>query len=109
MRLSLSGEEMVNFRERLASTEELVGQDTEPCAAPEERLRIAAEIDVLVARGLYGLTLPEMRYILDPKDILGDECTAETFRALKDREMHDFGEYRTRHLVLEAWERLQMK
>jgi hypothetical protein len=31
----------------------------------------------------------------------------ETFRVLKMREIRKFGEYRTRRLVLEAWERMQ--
>ncbi len=30
----------------------------------------------------------------------------ETFRVLKDKEQAKFGEYRTRRLVLEAWDRL---
>lgn len=29
-----------------------------------------------------------------------------TFRALKNNEMRQFGEYRTQRLVLEAWDRL---
>lgn len=29
----------------------------------------------------------------------------ETFRVLKEKEEKQFGEYRTRRLVLEAWER----
>jgi hypothetical protein len=29
----------------------------------------------------------------------------ETFRVLKQKEEKEFGEYRTRRLVLEAWER----
>ena len=31
----------------------------------------------------------------------------ETFRALKEQEVKQFGEYRTRRLVLEAWGRMQ--
>ncbi len=31
----------------------------------------------------------------------------ETFRVLREREMREYGEYRTRRLVLQAWERLQ--
>ena len=30
----------------------------------------------------------------------------ETFRVLKDKDIRRYGEYRTRRLVLEAWERL---
>ena len=31
----------------------------------------------------------------------------ETYRVLKDKEMRQIDEYRTRRLVLEAWERLK--
>ncbi|MFS8796595.1 hypothetical protein NW807_05225, partial [Synechococcus sp. R70.1] len=30
----------------------------------------------------------------------------ETFRVLKEKEIRQYGEYRTRRLVLEAWEKL---
>jgi hypothetical protein len=30
----------------------------------------------------------------------------ETFRVLKEKDIRRYGEYRTRRLVLEAWERL---
>jgi hypothetical protein len=33
------------------------------------------------------------------------EFPARTFRVLKDKEEKTYGEYRTRRLVLEAWER----
>jgi hypothetical protein len=38
----------------------------------------------------------ELRYILDPKDVYGDDFPGETFRALKDKEMRQYGEYYTR-------------
>jgi hypothetical protein len=31
----------------------------------------------------------------------------ETFRVLKEKEIRQFGEYRTRRLVLEVWDRLE--
>ncbi|HOU30493.1 MAG TPA: hypothetical protein P5151_07095 [Bacteroidales bacterium] len=36
----------------------------------------------------------------------GKEFPGETFRVLKDKEMCKYGEYRTRRLVLEAYDRL---
>jgi hypothetical protein len=33
----------------------------------------------------------------------------ETFRVLKDKEEREFGEYRTRRLVLEAWDKLEAR
>jgi hypothetical protein len=69
------------------------------------RALLRAELDAYYAR-LYGLTRDELRYILDPKDIYGPDFPGETFRVLKEKEEKAFGEYRTRRLVLEAWDRL---
>jgi hypothetical protein len=72
---------------------------------PERRALLRAELDAYYAK-LYGLTRDELRYILDPADIYGDDYPSETFRVLKNNEIRQFGEYRTRRLVLEAWDRL---
>lgn len=72
---------------------------------PERRALLRAELDAYYAK-LYGLTRDELRYILDPADIYGDDYPSETFRVLKNNEIKEFGEYRTRRLVLEAWDRL---
>jgi hypothetical protein len=69
------------------------------------RAVLKAELDAIYAK-LYGLTTEELRYILDPQDVYGPEFPGETFRVLKEKEIRQFGEYRTRRLVLEAWERL---
>jgi len=64
-----------------------------------------AELDAYYAH-LYGLTRDELRYILDPADLMGPDYPSETFRVLKTNEIRQFGEYRTQRLVLEAWDRL---
>jgi len=97
------------------------------------RVILRAELDAYYAR-LYGLTRKQLRYILDPADLTEKELAdildpweevtdpldpkgyaerqskstfpGETFRVLKEKEIRQFGEYRTRRLVLEAWERL---
>ena len=63
-------------------------------------------LDALYAR-LYGLSRNELRYILDPADVYGPEFPGETFRMLKEKEIKKFGEYRTRRLVLEAWDGME--
>ncbi|HEX7071005.1 MAG TPA: hypothetical protein VF190_09375, partial [Rhodothermales bacterium] len=73
---------------------------------PERRAILRAELDAYYAR-LYGLTRDELRYILDPADVMGPDYPTETFRVLKQNEESRFGEYRTRRLVLEAWDRLE--
>ena len=72
---------------------------------PDRRAVLQAELDAIVAH-LYGLTTDELRYILDPEDICGPGCINETFRVLKERELREYGEYRTRRLVLDAWHHL---
>ena len=69
---------------------------------PERRAVLQAELDAIFAH-LYGLDTEDLRYILDPEDICGKGCINETFRVLKDNELHQYGEYRTKRLVLEAW------
>lgn len=73
---------------------------------PERRAVLRAELDVIYAR-LYGLTRDELRYILDPADVMGDDYPSETFRVLKSKELRNLGEYRTQRLVLEAWDRME--
>ena len=72
---------------------------------PERRSLLRAELDAFYAH-LYGLTRDELRYILDPADVMGPDYPSETFRVLKTNELRQFGEYRTQRLVLEAWDRL---
>ncbi|BDG24934.1 Eco57I restriction-modification methylase domain-containing protein [Thermus thermophilus] len=99
----------------------------------ERRAQIRAELDAYYAK-LYGLNRKQLRYILDPQDLTEGELAdllspheevedpldekayqkrvaesrfpGETFRVLKEKELRRYGEYRTRRLVLEAWERL---
>lgn len=93
--------------------QELAAYDPRPAAEqgrpfgwnPERRASLRAELDAYYAR-LYGLTRDELRYILDPKDVMGEDYPSETFRVLKESEMRMHDEYRTRRLVLDAWDRL---
>ena len=66
---------------------------------------LCTELDAFFAH-LYGLTEEKLRYILDPQDVFGPDFPGETFRVLKEKEIRQFGEYRTKRLILEAWERL---
>ncbi|WP_265289012.1 hypothetical protein [Verminephrobacter eiseniae] len=56
---------------------------------------------------LYGLTREELRYILNPADVMGADHPSETFRVLKRNEECELGEYRTQRLVLAVWDQLQ--
>lgn len=84
-----------------------LGHDGPPFAWDEDRrAHLRAELDAFYARA-YGLTRDELRYILDPTDLKGSDYPSETFRVLKEKEIRQHGEYRTRRLVLEAWDRME--
>lgn len=83
-----------------------LGYDGPPFGWDEDRRALLrAELDAFYARA-YNLDRDELRYILDPADVKGPDYPSETFRVLKDREIRNHGEYRTRRLVLEAWDRM---
>lgn len=84
-----------------------LGHDGPPFAWDEDRRAdMRADLDAFYARA-YGLTRDELRYILDPADVKGPDYPSETFRVLKEKEIRTHGEYRTRRLVLAAWDRMQ--
>lgn len=66
------------------------------------RMTVQSELDAIFAH-LYGLSTEDLRYILDPEDVCGKGCINETFRVLKENEIRKYGEYRTKRLVFEAW------
>lgn len=69
------------------------------------RADVRAELDAFFALK-YGLSRDELRYVLDPADAHGSDYPSETFRVLKRNEETSLGEFRTRRLVLEAYDRL---
>ncbi|RWK68266.1 N-6 DNA methylase [Mesorhizobium sp.] len=69
------------------------------------RADLRAELDALFALK-YGLSRDELRYVLDPADTHGADYPSETFRVLKRNEKAALGEFRTRRLVLEAYDQL---
>jgi hypothetical protein len=84
-----------------------LGYDGPPFAWDEDRRALLrADLDAFYARA-YGLDRDELRYILDPADVKGPDYPSETFRVLKEKEIRQHGEYRTRRLVLEAWDRME--
>ena len=83
-----------------------LGYDGQPFAWDEDRrAHLRAELDGWYALA-YGLTRDELRYVLDPKDVMGADYPSETFRVLQKNEIAKHGEYRTRRLVLAAYDAL---
>jgi hypothetical protein len=84
-----------------------LGYDRPPFLWDEDRRALLrAELDAWYARA-YGLSRDELRYILDPADVMGPDYPSETFRVLKKNEIAKFNGYRTQRLVLDAWDRME--
>ena len=73
----------------------------------DRRALLRAELDARYAR-LYGLSRDDLRYILDPKSVMGPDFPSESFRVLQDSELRRFGEYRTARLVMSAWQEQEL-
>lgn len=98
--------ELVYTTNDMKSLAEDCGYEGPPFQWDQDRRAILrAEVDAYYAH-LYGLTRDELRYILDPQEIHGEDFPGETFRGLKNNEIRQYGEYRTKRLVLEAWDKL---
>jgi N-6 DNA Methylase len=83
-----------------------LGFEGPPFAWDEDRrAHLRAELDAWYALA-YGLTRDELRYVLDPKDVMGADYPSETFRVLQKNEIAKHGEYRTQRLVLAAYDAL---
>lgn len=83
-----------------------LGYDGQPFVWNEDRrANLRADLDAWYALA-YGLSRDELRYILDPKDVMGADYPSETFRVLQKNEIAKYGEYRTARLVLAAYDRL---
>tara|TARA_R110002124_G_scaffold159631_1_gene326887 strand:- start:10948 stop:14997 length:4050 start_codon:yes stop_codon:yes gene_type:complete len=83
-----------------------LGCEGEPFRWDEvRRAQLRAELDAWYALA-YGLSRNELRYVLDPKDVMGEDYPSETFRVLQKNEIKKYGEYRTQRLVLAAYDAL---
>lgn len=96
LRLTCTGPEMVEFWNARAR-EGWVRPHSDATTVPgslddAERDALRAEVDAIVAREVYGLTRDELAYILD------------TFPIIAKRDTKEFGELRTKRLILEAYD-----
>jgi hypothetical protein len=97
LRLTCCGHEMIDYWNARAA--EGWAQAVSPGgSAPgieneSERLRIRAEIDAIVARDVFGLSIDEMKYVL------------EDFPTFTNRQIRRHGEFLTKRLILEAMAR----
>lgn len=96
--------ELVYTSESMRPWAEDMGYKGDPFPWDEDRrAQLRAELDVRIAR-LYGLTRGELEYILDPSSLYGDDSPTQTFPGLRKKEEQRYGEYRTKRLILSAWD-----
>lgn len=100
LELTYTSEAMKPFAEELDYDGEPFGWDI------DRRAFLRAELDAWYARA-YGLSRVELAYVLDPTDVKGADYPSETFRVLRNGELSRFGRYRTRDLVLAAFDNLE--
>ena len=99
--------ELSYFSPSLVQFAQDLGCDQPPFGWDEVRRDVLrSELDVWYFRA-YGFNRDELRYILDPADVMGPDYPSETFRVLQKNEIRRYGEFRTRRLVLEAWDRME--
>jgi hypothetical protein len=99
LRLVCTSHEMTPFWNRMALdgfVPKCLPTQVPPSALilPEERAQVRAELDAFIACRVFKLTRPEMSEIMD------------TFDAYRNADMRAHQEYRTKRLILEAFDRL---
>ena len=50
------------------------------------------------------MQIDNRHYNLDPKEVHGKDFPGGTFRVLQEKEIEQFGEYRTKRFVVEVWD-----
>ena len=92
--------ELVYTSDDMKGFAEDIGYDGPPFTWDDSRRHnLQSELDAIYAH-MYGLERDEIEWILDAPD------PSASFPALKNNEINRFGEYRTRRLVLNAYDRL---
>lgn len=106
LKLAATGQELQPFWEEVAPTLGMDAFEDAPCEDEAERRKLRNELDTLVARDLFGLNETEIRYVMDPADVLGKDCGFETFGALKRAEIKEHGSFVTRDAIMTEWRNL---
>jgi hypothetical protein len=98
LQLTCTGTEMIPFWNAMAAhgwVESVPDSGPAPgISDPDRRLHLIADIEAIIARDLFSLTADELDYVL------------ETFPIVKRRDIQKYGDYRTKLLILDCYERL---
>lgn len=96
LRLACCGPEMSDFRNHLAKEGWIepspLGGESGGEESEDERMRLRARIEVIVARDIFGLSVSEMDHIL------------ATFPGCREREEKRYGEFLTRRLIMDSYD-----
>ncbi len=99
---------VVSYTQKLVATSnkmaEALGCDVH-IYDPDERALLKARLDAFYA-AKYSLDRNDLEFILDPKEVMGNDYPTETFPSLKADDIAEYGEYRTKRLILEAYDEL---
>lgn len=71
----------------------------------DERAVLMARLDAFYGYK-YGLSREELEFILDPEAVMGMGYPTQTFPQIKANDIAKYGEYRTKRLVMEAYDEL---
>ena len=99
LQLTCTGREMISLWNSMAVHDWVApvpdSAPTPGISDPEHRLQIIAEIEAIVASHLFDLTTEELDYIL------------ETFPIVKRRDVRKYGDYRTKLLILDIYDKMK--
>lgn len=73
---------------------------------PDERAVLISRLDAFYAMK-YGLSREDFEFILDPEAVMGKGYPTSTFPQIRDNEIAQYGEYRTKILALKAYDELK--
>jgi hypothetical protein len=94
VRLSCRGDEMKGFRAAMAMHQGWDFADASPLEGESEREDVMAELEALVALRLFELDKAQLAHILD------------SFPLIRERDEDRWSEYRTKRVILEAYDAL---
>ena len=101
LELTCTSEEMVGFWKSMTEIGLVpsIGENAEVMGAnkPARRLPLRALVDAIVAHDIFGLRREEVHYIMD------------TFPIVEEKDRKQFGEFRTKKLILSAFDGMQQR
>ena len=100
---------VINYAKKLLGTTNKMAEILE-CPVtiwdPDERAILISRLDAFYAMK-YGLSREDFEFILDPEAVMGKGYPTSTFPQIRDNDIAQYGEYRTKILALKAYDELK--